>query len=74
MLKISRIILSVIVIAIAVYVLITKNFEFLPLMILFLSILIMVGGLVELQAKKKTNAIISILASTFLLFVAIYTF
>lgn len=74
MLKIVRLISSLIVIALASYGLITKNFEFMPYMMLFLGVSILVIGVLELQAKRKTSAIISILASAFILFVAIYTF
>ncbi|WP_186673750.1 DUF3953 domain-containing protein [Sporosarcina sp. BP05] len=74
MLKISRVILSVIVIALAGYGLITKNFEFMPYMMFFLGAFILVMGVLELQAKRMTNAIISFLGSAFILFVAIYTF
>ncbi|QNK89589.1 DUF3953 domain-containing protein [Sporosarcina sp. FSL K6-1540] len=74
MLKILRIILSVIVMALAGYSLITKNFEFMSYMMFFLGVLMLVTGVAELQAKRKTNAISSILAAAFLFFVAIYTF
>lgn len=73
-LKILKVILSVIVIALAGYGLITKNFEFMPYMMLFLGVFMLVTGISELQAKKKTSAIPFILAAAFLFFVAIYTF
>jgi hypothetical protein len=73
-LKVVRIILSVIVIALAGYGLINKNFEFMSLTMLFLGMSILVTGLLELQAKRKSSAVIFILASAFILFVAIYTF
>lgn len=73
-LKILKVILSVIVIALAGYGLITKNFEFMPYMMLFLGVFMLVMGISELQAKKKTSAISFILAAAFLFFVAIYTF
>ena len=72
-LKILKVILSVIVIALAGYGLITKNFEFMPYMIFFLGVFMLVTGASELQAKKK-SAIFFILAAVFLFFVAIYTF
>jgi Protein of unknown function (DUF3953) len=74
MLKILRIILSVIVMALAGYSLFTKNFEFMSYMMFFVGVLMLVIGVAELQAKRKTNAISSILAAAFLIFVAIYTF
>ena len=73
-LKILKVILSVIVIALAGYGLITKNFEFMSYMILFLGVFILVTGVSELQEKKKTSAILFFLISAFLFFVAIYTF
>ena len=72
--KILRIISSVIAFALAGYSLITKNFEFMPYMLLFLSVFVLVTGFLELKAKRKTSAIISILAAAFGFFVAIYTF
>jgi len=66
-LKILKVILSVIVIALAGYGLITKNFEFMPYMMLFLGVFMFVTGVAELQAKRKTNAISLILAAAFLI-------
>ncbi|MFF3100199.1 DUF3953 domain-containing protein [Viridibacillus arvi] len=74
MLKILRIISLVIAFALAGYSLITKDFEFMPYMLLFLSVSSLVTGLLELKAKRKTSAIISILAAAFGFFVAIYIF
>ncbi len=74
MLKILRIILSVIVMALAGYSIITKNFEFMPYMMFFVGVSMLVTGVAEFQAKRKSNAIPSILAAAFLFFVAIYTF
>lgn len=60
--------------ALAGYSLITKNFEFMPYMMFFVGVLMLVTGVVEFQEKRKSNAISSILAAAFLFFVAIYTF
>ncbi|MFF2755752.1 DUF3953 domain-containing protein [Psychrobacillus sp. NPDC058041] len=43
-------------------------------MLLFLGVFMLVTGILELQAKRKTSGIISILVASFALFVAIYTF
>ncbi|MGA3599401.1 DUF3953 domain-containing protein [Lysinibacillus agricola] len=43
-------------------------------MLLFLSVFVLITGFLELKAKRKTSAIISILAAAFGFFVAIYTF
>lgn len=53
MLEVLRIVLSVIVLALAGYSLITKSFEFIPYMILFLGANVLVTGLIELQKDKK---------------------
>ncbi|MEX3625722.1 DUF3953 domain-containing protein [Viridibacillus arvi] len=74
MLKILRIISLVIAFALAGYSLITKDFKFMPYMLLFLSVSSLVTGLLELKAKRKTSAIISILAAALGFFVAIYIF
>lgn len=74
MLKKSRIILSVILIGFAAYVLITNNFEFITYMLLVMGVLGLLTGVAELQEKRKTSAVISILAGAFVFFVAIYIF
>ncbi len=74
MLKVLGIVLSVIVIALAGYALVTKNFEFMPYMYFFLGVLFLGMGIRELKAKRTTNSIVSFLGSAFILFVAIYTY
>ncbi|REB07076.1 DUF3953 domain-containing protein [Sporosarcina sp. BI001-red] len=74
MLKIVGVMLSVIVIAFGCYALITENFEFMPHMLFFLGVLLMGLGVRELKVKRTTNAVVTILGSAFILFVAIYTF
>ena len=74
MLKILRVLLSVIVIMLGSYSLITQNFEVMPYTFIILGVLFLITGSVELKAKREINAIISILAALFILFVAIYTF
>ncbi|MDI2588611.1 DUF3953 domain-containing protein [Psychrobacillus sp. NEAU-3TGS] len=74
MLKILRIISSFITFALAGYSLITKNFEFMPYMLLFLCVSVFVTGVLELKAKRKTRAIISFLAVAFAFFVVIYAY
>ena len=72
--EILRITSLVIGMALAGYSLITKNFEFMPYLMFFVGVLMLVTGVAEFQAKRKSNAISSILAAAFLFFVAIYTF
>lgn len=74
MLKILRVLLSGIVILLGSYSLITRNFEVMPYIFLFLGVLFLITGSVELKAKRKINAIISILVAPIMFFVAIYTF
>lgn len=74
MIKLLRILLAIIGIVLAVYCLITKNLEMMPYTLFVMGVLYLVTGSQELQAKRKTNAITSIFAGAFVLFVAIYTF
>ena len=74
MLKILRLISSISVMALAGYGLITDKFEFMPYMLFFLGVSLLVSGVLELQAKRKTSAIFTILAAAFLFYVAFYTF
>lgn len=74
MLKILRVLLSVIVIMLGSYSLITQNFEVMPYTFIILGMLFLITGSLELKAKREINAIISILAALFILFVAIYIF
>ena len=74
MIKLFRIILSIIVIVAASYSLLTKNFGIMPYTLLVMGVLSFVTGSIELQAKRKTNALISIFAGAFTFFVGIYTF
>ena len=74
MLKILRVISSISVMALGAYALITGKFESLPYMMFFLGVSLLVSGVLELQAKRKTSAIFTILAAAFLFYVAFYTF
>jgi len=55
------------------YSLITQNFEVMPYMFFILGMVFLITGSVELKAKRKTSAIISILATLFILFELIDT-
>lgn len=74
MLKILHILLTIIVIAIAGYVLITADHEFLPYMMLFLSLTMLVMGLREFQKENKGNGWIGVATFVFTFCVAFYTF
>ncbi|MGP4062368.1 DUF3953 domain-containing protein [Halobacillus sp. H74] len=54
MLNASRKILSVLLLLIVAYVLITKKFTLMPLMMLFLGGLMLVMGVEQLQANKES--------------------
>lgn len=69
-----RIILGIVVLLLAGFGLITKNFVAQPIMMLSLSAFILVGGLDELKQRKKRRGYISIFLAVFVLVVAIQTF
>lgn len=75
MLKILKVIFSIIVLTLAGYSLITKNFELSSYMIFFLGALMLVTGLAELQKDRKGFwGYMSIIASLFAFFVFIQGF
>lgn len=79
MLKLLRIILSVAVIALSIFSLITENNEFIakiiPYLMLLLGASMLVTGLIELQKNKKGFwGYMSIVVSLFVFFVAIKGF
>ncbi|MFC0210988.1 DUF3953 domain-containing protein [Paenibacillus chartarius] len=75
MLNISKVILAIIVIGLSSYLLITKNFELMPYLMLFLAIFMLVTGLIECQRNRKGIwGYLSILVSLFILFVSIQGF
>jgi hypothetical protein len=69
-----RIILGIVVILLAGFGLITKNFVAQPIMMLSLSAFILAGGLDELKQGIKRRGYISIFLAVFVLAVAIQTF
>jgi Protein of unknown function (DUF3953) len=74
MLKITRIILSVITILLAAYGLITGNFRFQPFIIFSLGLLFLVIGLIEFRKGRKSYGWVCIFTFLFSLFVSIQTF
>lgn len=70
MLLVLRIILAIIVITLSVYSLVSDNHEIYPYMSLFLGLMMMVIGISEFKAKRQAIAIMCILVSVFVLFVA----
>ena len=75
MLKTLRIILSIGVLTLALYGLITKNFEYMPYLMMALSFSILTTGLIELQKDKKAFwGYMSIGVSGFAFYVSIQGF
>ena len=74
LLIVMRIILAIIVLVLSVYAMVTDNHELSPYMLFFLGLMMLVMGISEIRAKRKSYAIIAILASIFVLYVAVYTF
>ncbi|MEP9408994.1 DUF3953 domain-containing protein [Peribacillus frigoritolerans] len=73
--KIVRVTLAIIVIALSAYQLITENFELMPYSMLFLGATMLVTGLAELQKdRKRFWGYMSIVVSLFLFFVSIQGF
>lgn len=70
MLLVVRIILAIIVITLSVYSLVSDNQEIYPYMSLFLGLMMMVIGISEFKAKRQAIAIMCVLVSVFVLFVA----
>ncbi|WP_404454984.1 DUF3953 domain-containing protein [Oceanobacillus kapialis] len=74
MLKIARIVLSIVTIFLASYGLITGNFTLQPFMIFSLSLLMLVTGLIEFRKEGKNYGWLFVITFLFLLFVSIQTF
>ena len=74
MFKKLRITLGIVVLLLAGYGLITKNFVAQPIMMLSLSAFILVGGLDELKQGIKRRGYISLFLAVFVLAIATRTF
>nr|WP_263326755.1 DUF3953 domain-containing protein [Neobacillus sp. Marseille-Q6967] len=74
MFKKLRLILGIVVLLLAGYGLITKNFIAQPIMMLSLSAFILVGGLDELQQGQKRRGYVNIFLSVFVLFILVQSF
>ncbi|MBT2616246.1 MULTISPECIES: DUF3953 domain-containing protein [unclassified Bacillus (in: firmicutes)] len=71
--KIVRIILAIIVLALSAYQLITETFV-MPYLMLIVGALMLVTGLVELQKDRKGGFLGCVVVSIFLFFVSIQGF
>nr|WP_026907259.1 YczI family protein [Paucisalibacillus globulus] len=74
MLKILRIVFSIVTMGLAVYGLTTQNFEYGHVMILFLGLMMLVLGIEEFQKGKKRSGWLSIIVSLFAIIVSIQGF
>ncbi|WP_232696198.1 DUF3953 domain-containing protein [Brevibacillus daliensis] len=75
MIKLIRVILGIIVIVISGYNLITKDFELMPYLMLFLGAFMLASGFIELQKDRKGIwGYMSIIVSLFIFFVSIQGF
>lgn len=72
--KIVKIILVIIVLALSSYQLMIGNFELMPYSMLFLAAIMLVTGLVELQGDRKGGFLGCVVVSLFLLVVSILGF
>ena len=73
--KIIKVILAIIVVAISIYGLITKDFSHGPLSSLLLGILIGIMGIEELKTKGKNSlAIFLLLVSLVIIIMALFSF
>ncbi|OAB38622.1 hypothetical protein PMSD_06295 [Paenibacillus macquariensis subsp. defensor] len=71
LLKFCKIIISILVITISIYCLITKRFELLPYMMLCLGVFMLVLGLEELQKGRKRFWYMSIIVAVFIFYISI---
>lgn len=74
MLKILQILFSIIVLALASYGLVTKDFQLQAYMILFLGLTMLISGLQEFKKNKKITGWMLIGVFAFLMFVAVQSF
>lgn len=66
LLKVSRIIISIIILSLSSYGMYTKNFEILPFMMLFSGGLMLVMGLEKLQKNRKSYMGYSLIVASLL--------
>ncbi|MGH2317958.1 DUF3953 domain-containing protein [Planococcus sp. SE5232] len=74
MLTVLHILFGVLTFGLAIFSLITKNFEYRHFMLLSMSLMLLVMGIKEFRKEKKTTAYSLIFASVFALVVAIQGF
>lgn len=74
LLKILRYIFSVLTLSLAIYGLISKNFNLSPIMLLFLGLMMLVMSIEEFQKNQKIYGILFSIVFIFALFVAVQGF
>lgn len=72
--KLLKIILCIIVFAIAGYSLWTDEYGTIPILLLAAGLMTLVSGVTEYQGKHKLNANLSFLSAGFCIFVCVYIF
>ncbi|MFD2760170.1 YczI family protein [Lentibacillus juripiscarius] len=70
--KAARIILAIVVVFLAGYSVVAKEFGVMPYALLFTGLMNLVFGISEFQEKRKENAMTLFLTAGFVLFVSIY--
>ncbi|MGA5663680.1 DUF3953 domain-containing protein [Bacillus bombysepticus] len=58
----------------AIYILITKTYNLLPLMSFFMGLMLFMMGIFDFKENRKITGYTLFLASGFVIFVAVYTF
>lgn len=74
MFKLLKIIFGVITLSLASYGLITKNFEFQPVMTFFMGLFILIIGIEEFKKGRRGFGILSIAVCLFAIFVSFQGF
>ncbi|MCR2820757.1 DUF3953 domain-containing protein [Lederbergia panacisoli] len=74
LLKILRIVLSIIIMVLAGYSLISGNHETMPYMMFFMGAMFLVMGIVEIKESRKKMGIISIIVAIFIFYVSVEGF
>lgn len=74
MLTILQILFSVLTLGLAIFGILTENFEYQNFMLLSMGLTILVMGIRELRKEKKAFAYFIILAAAFMLYVSIESF
>lgn len=74
LLTILQILFSVLTLGLAIFGILTENFEYQNFMLLSMGLTILVMGIRELRKEKKAFAYFIILAAAFMLYVSIESF